>query len=119
MKRIRTLAQLELALTATTFLLFVHSAQSDTGGTAFREYEKWSARTPGTATGWIDADEHRLLAESAFASARVPHDLPRAIFLRKGRPSWTGAGTAITQASLGSAFGLPLPARDAGRPSAS
>ena len=112
MQRIRTLAQLDLALATSTFLLFIHSLLCDTSVAIFHEYEQWSARKPGTDTGWIDADADPVLARSAADRTGIPHDFPLAIFLRKGRPSWTAAGQAITQAGLGSAFGWPLPARD-------
>jgi bacillithiol system protein YtxJ len=111
MIRIRTLAQLESALATSTFLLFVHSVLCDLSVGVFREYEKWASRQTGTATGWIDADADPLVAQCATDRTGVPQALPLAIFLRRGRPSWSASHRAITQASLDSAFGWPLPAR--------
>lgn len=113
MQRIRTLAQLEHALATSTFLLFIHSLLCETSVAIFDEYEQWSAHKPGTRTGWIDADADPLLALAVSDRTGVRPALPQAIFLRNGRPSWSANHAAITRASLRSAFGWPLPAREA------
>ena len=109
MPQIRTLVQLESALAKGTFLLFLHSMACEVSVAAFSEYESWAAARPGTETGWIDADADPLVAQSASARTGVPTALPQAMFLRRGRPSWTATDPGITQASLRSAFGWPLP----------
>ncbi|HEX6885908.1 MAG TPA: hypothetical protein VF530_21220 [Planctomycetota bacterium] len=110
MSRICTLAQLDHALAQGTFLLFVRSLLGELGHAAFAEYESWAARELQTATGWIDADADPEIAASAFARTGVQDSRPKAMFLRRGRPSWTAGENGITQASLHSAFGWPLPA---------
>lgn len=112
MAQIRTHAQLERALAKGTFLLFVHSLLCALSVAAFTEYESWASGESETETGWIDADADPMLARSASDRTGVPSACPQAMFLRRGRPSWTATVPDITQSSLRSAFGWPLPSRE-------
>jgi len=111
MPQIRTLTQLDLALAKGAFLLFVHSVLCEFSVAAFVEYESWAARELAIETGWIDADADPEVAATAYDRTGVTTARPQAMFLRRGRPSWTAEEGAITQASLRSAFGWPLPPR--------
>lgn len=114
MPQIRTLIQLESALAKGTFILFMHSVSCTLSLAAFAEYESWAARETQIENGWIDADADALLARSAFSRTGVPVACPQAMFLRRGKPSWTATESGITAASLGSAFGWPRMARELG-----